>query len=198
MLARMRSFIRTLVRRERVDGELDAEVRFHIDTRTEHYVREGMSLAEARRRARLEFGAVDKAKEEWREARGVSFLDSLAQDVRFGVRMLRKSPGFTAVAVVTLALGIGANTAIFSVVNSVVLRPLPFKNSNRIVTVDWGVESRDLSDGNGALECAAKYEPGNVNLTGGKAAERVAAAQVSESFFRTFDLNATLGRTFTH
>ena len=196
MLARIRSCMRTLVQRMRAEREMDEEMRFHLDARTEQYVREGLTLAEARRRARLEFGGVDKAKEASREARGVSFFDSLAQDLRFGARMLRKSPGFTAVAIITLALGIGANTAIFSVVNGVVLRPLPFKNSGRVVTIWWGVDSRDLPKGSASLESAAKYMPGNLNLTGNGAAQRIAAAEVSESFFRVFALSPERGRTF--
>jgi putative ABC transport system permease protein len=196
MLARIRSFMKVLMRRARVERELDDEMRFHLDARAEDLMRAGMSREEARRRARLEFGAVDKAKEESREARGISFFDSLAQDLRFGARMLRKSPGFTAVAVLTLALGIGANTAIFSVVNGVVLRPLPFKNSDRVAAIWWAAESRDLPNGSASLECAAKYTPGNLNLSGNGAAQRIAAAEVSESFFRVFALAPERGRTF--
>ncbi|HKS82194.1 MAG TPA: ABC transporter permease [Candidatus Acidoferrales bacterium] len=197
MLARIRSFVWTVVRRATVERELDDEMKFHLEARAEDLMREGVTLAEARRRARLEFGGVDKAKEASREARGVSFVDSLAQDLRFGARMLRKSPGFTAVAVITLALGIGANTAIFSVVNGVVLRPLPFKNSQRVVTIWWGAKSRDLANGSASLESAAEYTPGDLNLSGDGAAERIPAAEVSESFFRVFALAPERGRTFT-
>src|SRR5437660_5728410 len=133
--SRLRSWLRAILRRSRVESEMDAELRFHIEAFAEDLVRSGVPREEALRRARIEFGGIELAKEECRAARGVNFIESLIQDLRFGVRMLRKNPGFTAVAVLTLAIGIGANTAVFTVVNGVLLRPMPFPEARRLFLV---------------------------------------------------------------
>ena len=132
--------VRALFRRKSVETDLDDELRFHLEQQVEKYAQNGMSSEEAQRLARVEFGGVELAKEECRDARGVNFFESLVQDLRFGVRMLRKSPGFTTAAVLTLALGIGANTAIFGLVDAELLHALPFPHIERLVNV-WTTDA---------------------------------------------------------
>jgi putative ABC transport system permease protein len=124
-----------LFRRARTERRLDAELRFHLDQRIAEYVATGMTPEEARRRTRLEFGGLEQMKEECRDVGAARFVETLIQDIRYGLRQLRRNPGFTAVAVITLAFGIGANTAIFTVDYATLLAPLPYPQPNQLVMV---------------------------------------------------------------
>src|SRR5438270_14069300 len=122
----LRSLFARFVRRAETERELEQELASHIAMRADHLERVGLTRAEAERRARIEFGGPERFKEECREASAGNFIDILFQDLRFGFRMFRKSPGFVAVVILTVALGIGATTAIFSVVDATWLRPVPY------------------------------------------------------------------------
>ncbi|HLK22904.1 MAG TPA: permease prefix domain 1-containing protein, partial [Bryobacteraceae bacterium] len=134
--------IRSLFRKNTVDNELDSELQFHLEMQTRLNIENGMSAEQARREARNSFGPVDRMKEECRDERRVNLLETFASDVRHGARLLAKNPGFTLTAMLTLVLGIGMCTAIFSVVNAALLRPLPFADPNRLVQV-WETRVKD-------------------------------------------------------
>ena len=202
--------LRSLFRRRAEESALDDELRFHFDQHVEKLIRSGLSLAEARRHARLLLGGSDQIKEEYRDSSGVRFLETLWQDLRFGLRMLRKSPGFTAVAVLTLALGIGANTAIFSFVNAMVIRPLPVERPSELaflVPTDRQSGSLGFSyplfeavrDQNRTLAGVFVTARGLMNVSVDGQAELAPGGgqYVSSSYFSTLGVEAIFGRTFT-
>jgi putative ABC transport system permease protein len=204
---RLRSWLRATLQRSRAEREMDAELRFHIEAYAEDLIRIGVPREEAQRRARIEFGGLERAKEECREATGANLLDSLLQDLRFGARILRKNPSFAAIAVLTLALGISATTAIFSVVNAVLLKPLAIEDPSRIVLLQeqWHGVFPDLSVGNFAdirgqgssfTRLCASHD-GSFNLAAETAPERVPGEYVTADYFDTFGVQPIAGRVFT-
>jgi putative ABC transport system permease protein len=209
---RVRRRLDALLRRDRFEREMDDEMRFHLEMEVEDRVRGGMSREEAERTAMRDFGAVDRFKDEVRDASGVGWLEEFRQDVRFSLRTLRKNPAFAALAVLTLALGIGANTAVFSVVNSTLLQPLPYPEPDRLVTV-WELNERgqeisvagpnfqDWRDLSGSFEAIAAYVnpefSGLSTVLGADGAVRTRAHGVTREFFAVLRVQPSLGRAFT-
>jgi macrolide transport system ATP-binding/permease protein len=135
MLADILFRLRALIRHRAVEQELDEELRAHLEHETKKHVEAGMSAPEAVRRARLALGGLQQVKEQCRDVRGTRWIEEFAQDLRYAFRMLRRAPGFTTMAVVSLALGIGANTAIFTLIDAVMLRQLPVRSPDELVAV---------------------------------------------------------------
>jgi putative ABC transport system permease protein len=196
---RLRSWWSATLHRSRMESEMDAELRFHIETFADDLMRGGVPREDAMRRARIEFGGIERVKEEGREARGVKIMETLLQDLRYGARMLRKSPGFTCVAVLTLALGIGANTAIFSLVDGILLRPLPFAAPQNLVSITGSypkgafVAMREQMQ---SLDVAAYFEGHEFNLIGRGDPLRLSGVLVSAEFFSVLGARPELGRSF--
>jgi len=199
--------LKALLRKKQVEEEMDAEMRFHLLMRTRENIERGMTPESAVQDARRRFGNLEHIKDAAREIKGGGMLETLLQDARYGVRMMIKTPVFTVIAVLTLAAGVGANTAIFSVVNAVLLKTLPYHNSHRFVLVSGAdqsaapgtlspAEARDFAAHLTTLEDFAAMQTQSINLTGGAQPERVRGAFVTANFFEVFNLLPTAGRTF--
>ncbi|HYL65398.1 MAG TPA: ABC transporter permease [Candidatus Methylomirabilis sp.] len=199
--------LRSLFRKSQVESELGDELQFHCEQKTREYVAAGLSLEDARRAARREFGGLEQSKENCRDARRVNFLEDLLQDLRFGLRMFRNSPVFALAAILTLALGIGANTAIFSVVNGVLLRPLPFPKQERLMML-WEKDSdglrsntswatfMDWSKLNHSFTEIAAISFWSPTFIGQNDAETLNGFRVSSTFFDLMGVKFAYGRNF--
>jgi MacB-like periplasmic core domain len=194
--------------RDDKDSDLNDEIQSHLDLAARDRLKRGESSDDARSNAMREFGNVGLVKEATRDMWGGASLESFLQDLRYGARMLAKSPGFALIAILTLALGIGANTAIFSVVNGVLINPLSFPNSDQLVSIftkmpnfnngsisypnfeDWRRMNRTFTD-------MAAYRSAGFNLTGHGEPERVTGEMVSAGFFEILGVNPIMGRTFS-
>jgi predicted permease len=210
MLNDLRFRLRALFRRDAVEAELDQELRFHFENEVEKNRRAGMTPGEALRRARLSFGGQDQAKEDCREARGTSLVEATIQDVRYSVRAMCKSPSFFFIAALTLALGIGASTAVFSLVNTILLKPLPYPNANRILML-WregplvGIGDMPWAPGEYSIlareatvfQNLGAFKKDSFNLTGSSNPELLEGVRASAGFFPALGVSPLLGRTFT-
>jgi predicted permease len=205
----LRLLARDLIGRQQLERDLSDELRFHFEQQVEKGIKSGLSREEAERQARLAFGETDEAKEECREARGVAFIETVIQDLRYALRQLRRNPSFTVVALVALALGIGANTAIFSVVNEVLLQRLPYPAASRLVLV-WstfpqqGIEIspvtpadfRDWESQGRVFEQMAGSTDQLYTLTGMGEPQQIIGYSYSARFFEVLGSKPFLGRTF--
>jgi putative ABC transport system permease protein len=200
--------LRSLFRWAQADQELDDELRDHLDRKTQEYVAKGMTQEEAHRRARLDLDGIERTKGKCRDTRKVNWIQDLIQDLRFAARMLRKSPGFTAVAVLTLALGIGATTAIFSLVDATLLHPLPYPHPEELVRIeddlpgtgatDVGISIPEFKDlqRSGIFQYVVLEIFGSANLTGASLPSRVQYEGVAPGYFAMLGVKPELGDTF--
>src|SRR2546423_762407 len=208
-LTQIRLAVRSLFRRPQVDQELDEEFQYHLERQIEDNLRRGLAPEEARYAAMREMGPIAKSKEECRDARRVNWMQDLAQDLCYGLRMLRKSPGFTTVAVLTLALGIGVTTAILSIIDPVLFRPLPYANSDRLVSVGFrhAVEAFEFMFGNFYYDwsdhqtvftemTAQSAVPRPCDLTD-RDPMRLTCSYVHQNFLPTLGIRPVVGSNFT-
>jgi predicted permease len=204
-LAYLQSVAGKLFHRSQVEDDLDEELRSHIQHRTDDLERSGLDRTEAERRARIEFGGHGRFKEECRDALGGNFIETWLQDARFSLRVLRKSPGFTAVAVVTLALGIGANAVVFSALNALILRPLNVPQAESLYAV-WRGDANsawesypnylDLRDGNSSFDGLAAYSAAQAGLDTGENPSVVWLYEVTGNYFDVLGIRPHFGRFF--
>jgi putative ABC transport system permease protein len=209
MLRRIQSIFRFLVKKQSRENELDTELRYHLARQTEENIRRGMLPQDARLAAIRTLGGFEQIKEECRDARFGRTIETTLQDIRYGLRVLLKNPGFTCTAIITLALGIGVNTAIFSVVYGILLRPLPYRQSGQLVVLHQlatrahldnlpfsAKEIFDYRDHNHTLQGVVEHHTMFFLLLGKDWAERVQTAVVSANFFDVLGVKPLLGRTF--
>src|SRR5687767_1234016 len=210
MVTRLFRRLRTLMNRDRVKDDISREIDFHLTMETELRQRRGMNAEDARRTALRDFGGIVRHREAVHDTRGMTFWDSLSQDVRFAWRTLRRWPGYPAGTVVTLALGIGANTAIFSVVNDVLLQPLPYADGHELVRVvqsrvrpvagETGVSIKELQEYREsvkAVEGLVEYHQMNFVLLNNGEPDRVDTGVVSSNYFDVLGITPVAGRSFT-
>jgi len=192
--------LRALFRQDVVDAELNEELTDHVERRTEELVAQGFSQAEARRRALIAMGGVAQLAEECRDHRGVAFLNSVGKDLHYAFRILRQNPSFTIVTALVLALGIGSTTAMYTVVDRVLLRPLNLPHPARLVSVGAFYPSEfdpiELWGQNRSLDALAMVHTGGVNFGAGDRVERVNVAEVTDGFFRVVEVHPALGSGF--
>ncbi|MGA2594602.1 MAG: ABC transporter permease [Bryobacteraceae bacterium] len=210
LFSRLASLRRNLFMRPRVERDLDDELHAYLDQLTEEKRAAGMGAAEARRASRIELGGLEQVKEEVRQVRTGQMLEEFLQDLRYGMRMLRKNPAFTVVALLALALGIGANTAMFSVAYGILLRPLPYANADRVAVVFMRYFPRDFAFGtmcmrdylmwkenNRAFEDPSLFTSRRMDIGGKEGVpEQVQGASVTAGFFSTLEVRPLIGRTF--
>src|SRR5690348_17041851 len=209
LLARFRSWLRWMGNGRKLERDMETEMRFHIESYAAELVCKGMSQQEAMRAARIEFGGIESHKDAMRAAVGVRWWGELGSDLRHGWRLFYKNPAFSAVAVLTLALGVGANTAIFSIVNAVLLHSLPYRDPDRLVRIFFnepGVGLRDvrfskpelddLQTRAGVFEDVSPIFEGSEDLTGAGQPERVEGVNGSFSYFSMLGATPQIGRLF--
>jgi len=214
-LLKARSYLRNIFLARQVESDLDAEVRTHLELLTEENIQAGMSAQEARRAARIEMGGIDQLKEQVHQVQAGNWVYSILGDCRYALRQFRKNPGFTAIIVLTLTFGIGANSAIFSVVNRVLLRPLPYPESDRLIALRLdapgagGLASfsnglqlspsmyMTFSDHNQTFQSMGIWFSGRANVTGVAQPEEVRTEVISDGILQTLDVPPFLGRWFS-
>src|SRR5262245_2681255 len=202
--------LRGLFEHKRLERELDDEVRFHLEMQIEDNLRAGMNPRDARNAAMRSFGGLERMKETYRERRTLALVETTAQDLRYAVRTLRKSPGFTTTAVAVLALAIGANTAMFSVLNAILLRPLPYRSPERLAMLWTEDPTQNVREARSALwdveqwrshgrsfEDMATFDAVSTTLTGAEGAEQIVGASISANLLSLLGVHPVLGRSFS-